>query len=352
MAVEERASLSPDALTGLEANLRFGAKRPWKRGYSGSLSDLANWMFVRPNAVGTDNRCVEDLRHGRRRNSIVNQLLNLGCLSAGDASCRISVTTRTSPITSISPRIRPCSARSSMAAGVSELVARDGAERIQVAQYIFAYRHQRASFGLDAIRSVKMPDYRWGIFFPRKWRQKINFGEDRGKPLWQDVPGEHRANLRRIIVTQGDTEPASVEQQRRLGLTAPSLYDLRNLFQVNVEEGRHLWAMVYLLHRYLAGTAVRKPRHSPAPFRPGGQSTHPGAFNQATPDWLSFFMFTYFTDRDGKFQLFALAESGFEPLARTTSFMLTEGAHHMYVGETGIARIIQRTCPVMRQQNV
>ena len=56
--------------------------------------------------------------------------------------------------------------------------------------------------------------------------------------------------MRRLIVTQGDTEPASVEQQRLLGLTAPSLYDLRGLFQVNVEEGRHLWAMVYLLHAY------------------------------------------------------------------------------------------------------
>ena len=53
-----------------------------------------------------------------------------------------------------------------------------------------------------------------------------------------------------LLVIQADTEPASVEQQRRLGATAPSLYDLRNLFQVNVEEGRHLWAMVYLLHKY------------------------------------------------------------------------------------------------------
>ena len=69
-------------------------------------------------------------------------------------------------------------------------------------------------------------------------------------PAWQEVPGEYRADLRRLVVVQGDTEPASVEQQRALCLTAPSLYDLRNLFQVNVEEGRHLWAMVYLLHRY------------------------------------------------------------------------------------------------------
>ena len=98
---------------------------------------------------------------------------------------------------------------------------------------------------------VKMPEYRWGIFLtPAQQDRTIQFGEHKGQPAWQEVPGEHRANLRRIIVTQGDTEPASVEQQRHLGLTAPSSYDLRNLFQVNVEDGRHLWAMVYLLQRY------------------------------------------------------------------------------------------------------
>ncbi len=78
---------------------------------------------------------------------------------------------------------------------------------------------------------VKMPEYRWGIFLtPQDGQRKIHFGEHMGSDVWQDAPGEHRANLRRIIVTQGDTEPASVEQQRHLGLTAPSLYDLRNLF--------------------------------------------------------------------------------------------------------------------------
>src|SRR5678815_2373442 len=93
---------------------------------------------------------------------------------------------------------------------------------------------------------VKMPDYRWGIFLAEPVAdRKIGFGDVMGQPAWMDVPGEHRNTLRRLIVTQGDTEPASVEQQRRLGHTCPSLYDLRNLFQVNVEEGRHLWAMVY-----------------------------------------------------------------------------------------------------------
>jgi benzoyl-CoA 2,3-dioxygenase component B len=196
---------------------------------------------------------------------------------------------------------------------------------------------------------VKMPDYRWGIFLaPRDGDKTIQFGEHKGEGVWQDVPGEHRANLRRIIVTQGDTEPASVEQQRHLGLTAPSMYDLRNLFQVNVEEGRHLWAMVYLLHRYF-GRDGREEAEALLDRR-SGDADNPrilGAFNEQTPDWLAFFMFTYFTDRDGKFQLASLSESGFDPLARTTKFMLTEEAHHMFVGESGVSRVVQRTCDAM-----
>ena len=198
---------------------------------------------------------------------------------------------------------------------------------------------------------VKMPEYRWGIFLnPADANRTIGFGDHKGQAVWQEVPGEYRANLRLIVVTQGDTEPASVEQQRHLGLTAPSLYDLRNLFQVNVEEGRHLWAMVYLLHRYF-GRDGREEADALLQRR-SGDGDNPrilGAFNEKTPDWLSFFMFTYFTDRDGKFQLSALAESAFDPLARTTRFMLTEEAHHMFVGESGVARIIQRTCEVMVQ---
>ena len=197
---------------------------------------------------------------------------------------------------------------------------------------------------------VRMPDYRWGIFLaPSEGDRKIHFGERKGEPVWQEVPGEYRSTLRRIIVTQGDTEPASVEQQRHLGLTAPSLYDLRNLFQVNVEEGRHLWAMTYLLHAHF-GRDGREEGEALLERR-SGDADNPRiltAFNEKTPDWLSFFMFTFFTDRDGKFQLAALAESAFDPLARTCRFMLTEEAQHMFVGESGVARIIQRTCEVMR----
>jgi benzoyl-CoA 2,3-epoxidase subunit B len=198
---------------------------------------------------------------------------------------------------------------------------------------------------------VKMPEYRWGIFLadPVKDR-KIGFGDNLGKDAWQSVPGEHRTTLRRLIVTQGDTEPASVEQQRLLGRTCPSVYDLRNLFQVNVEEGRHLWAMVYLLQSYF-GRDGREEAEALLERRSGNEDKPRilGAFNEPCRHWLSFFMFTYFTDRDGKYQLLALAESGFDPLSRTTRFMLTEEAHHMFVGETGVGRIIQRTVELMKQ---
>ena len=198
---------------------------------------------------------------------------------------------------------------------------------------------------------VKMPDYRWGIFLAQKdENRKVNFGEHKGEAAWQDVPGEHRANLRRMIVTQGDTEPASVEQQRHLGLTAPSNYDLRNLFQINVEEGRHLWAMVYLLHKHF-GRDGREEAEALLQRNSGSQDNPRilEAFNEETPDWLAFYMFTYFTDRDGKFQLNALSESGFDPLSRTCRFMLTEEAHHMFVGESGISRVLARSAAVMKQ---
>jgi benzoyl-CoA 2,3-dioxygenase component B len=198
---------------------------------------------------------------------------------------------------------------------------------------------------------VPMKDYRWGIFLAERNRdRRIAFGGHKGEPVWQKVPGEYRAELQRLIVIQGDTEPASVEQQRNLGAVAPSLYDLRNLFQVNVEEGRHLWAMVYLLHAYFG----REGREEAEELlhRNSGSEDSPrilGAFNEETPDWLSFYMFTYFTDRDGKYQLGTLKESAFDPLSRTCEFMLKEEAHHMMVGTTGIDRVVERTVQVMRE---
>lgn len=200
---------------------------------------------------------------------------------------------------------------------------------------------------------VKMPEYRWGIFLDDPEKDRVIPGGDHaGEPVWQEVPGEYRNTLRRIIVTQADTEPASVEQQRWLGQTAPSLYDMRSLFQVNVEEGRHLWAMVYLLHAYFGKDG--RDEADALLERRAGDADKPrilDAFNQPCPDWLTFFCFTTFTDRDGKYQLGALAESAFDPLARTCRFMLTEEAHHLAVGEGGVERVLRRAAQLEKQTN-
>jgi benzoyl-CoA 2,3-dioxygenase component B len=108
--------------------------------------------------------------------------------------------------------------------------------------------------------------------------------------------------------------------------------------------------MVYLLHAYFG----REGREEAEQLlkRNSGDIDSPrilGAFNEETTDWLQFFMFTYFTDRDGKYQLGTLKESAFDPLARTCEFMLKEEAHHMFVGTTGVQRIVERTAQVMKE---
>src|SRR5437764_12987833 len=107
--------------------------------------------------------------------------------------------------------------------------------------------------------------------------------------------------------------------------------------------------MVYLLHAYFGRDGREEAeelltRHS-------GDRDKPrilGTFNEPITDWLSFFMFTYFTDRDGRFQLKSLAESAFDPLSRSCRFMLAEEAFHMFVGTSGITRAIRRTLEVMK----
>jgi benzoyl-CoA 2,3-dioxygenase component B len=111
--------------------------------------------------------------------------------------------------------------------------------------------------------------------------------------------------------------------------------------------------MVYLLQKYFGRDGREEAEE--LLHRRSGDADSPrmlGAFNEATPDWVSFFMFTFFTDRDGKMQLEALAQSGFDPLSRTCRFMLTEEAHHMFVGETGVQRIIERTCTAMKAAGI
>ena len=200
---------------------------------------------------------------------------------------------------------------------------------------------------------VPYSQYRWGVFQARaKPGRTALFGDVAGHPVWQTVPPPHRAYIRKLLVTQGDTEPGSVEQSRRLALTAPSLYDLRNLLQFSVEEGRHLWAMAHLLFEHFGDEG--RDEASALLARRSGSADNPrilDAFNHPLLDWLSYFLWCFLADRDGKYQLHSVSESAFDPLARTAQFMLTEEAHHMFIGEDGLRRVLQRTLELMKQHD-
>ena len=216
----------------------------------------------------------------------------------------------------------------------------------------------RTPVGVDAggwARYGFMPlsQYRWGVFqAPATPGRVALFGAVAGQPVWQTLPQEHRNYVRKLLVTQGDTEPGSVEQSRRLALTAPSLYDLRNLLQFSVEEGRHLWAMVHLLFEHFGADGRDDAEGLLA--RRSGSADNPRileAFNNPLQDWLSYFMWCFLADRDGKYQLLSVSESAFDPLARSTRFMLNEEAHHMFIGHDGLRRVIQRTIDLMRERD-
>ena len=86
-----------------------------------------------------------------------------------------------------------------------------GPEGFRPRMFTCARRPRSMPPGWATFGKVMMPDYRWGIFW-RIGRRIVRLGSvtNSGKSAWQRVPGEHRSTLRRLIVTQGDTEPASV----------------------------------------------------------------------------------------------------------------------------------------------
>ena len=348
LMLEERASFSPDALTAMEANLRFAGPETMETRIFGRLTAWQNWVFQRPER-GRRGGLAEALRQRRAAELRYGANVMIGPDgTAVDYDGLIPNNVGLNDDRACARRWRP---------GIPATSTGGSRWGRRVSRTAWCICAPPSASARKAGRSSATCGCR-NIAGACCWRptvegRKIPFGAHKGEPAWQEVPGEYRAMLRRLLVIQGDTEPASVEQQRHLGATAPSLYDLRNLFQVNVEEGRHLWAMVYLLQKYF-GRDGREEAEELLRRRSGDQDSPRmlGAFNEATPDWLSFFMFTFFTDRDGKMQLAALAQSGFDPLSRTCRFMLTEEAHHMFVGETGVQRIVQRTCEAMRDAGI
>ena len=93
---------------------------------------------------------------------------------------------------------------------------------------------------------------------------EITFGYYKGRNKWENVRQIPTQNMRdalmNLIVYQGDTEFASVEQQRYLFETAPSDYDRSSLTRVMIEEMRHGWQMCALLIDHFGTPAKWKRR--------------------------------------------------------------------------------------------
>ena len=172
----------------------------------------------------------------------------------------------------------------------------------------------------------------------------IEFGDYEGRPKWErslQVPHQSmRDALVSMITVQGDTEFASVEQQRHLLATAPTDYDRYAAARIMAEEQRHGWQMAYLLMTYFGQQGRREAQKLLERNAQDGDRLL-GAFNRPMPHWLDFFCYTMFVDRDGKFQLGMLSTSAFKPLAASMGPMLKEESFHLGTGSNGLRRIIK-----------
>jgi benzoyl-CoA 2,3-dioxygenase component B len=186
--------------------------------------------------------------------------------------------------------------------------------------------------------------YPFEAIYDEPLASEVEFGEFAGRRKWESVleipTQEMRDALLHLIVYQGDTEFASSEQQRHLINTAPSPHDLKCLLRVMREEMRHGWQMCHLLVNHF-GSSGKLEAVKLLERRAYRGERLLGAFNQPVRDWLDFFTYTAFIDRDGKFQLTMLHHSGFKPLAASMGPMLKEESFHLFTGQSGLQRVIK-----------
>jgi len=187
-------------------------------------------------------------------------------------------------------------------------------------------------------------EYLWETKMGELESDEIEFGHFAGQKKWEkvaDIPDQRiKDSLLHLIDYQGDTEFASVEQQRNLLARAPTHYDLEAILRVNREEMRHGWQMGYLLVTHFGDSG--KQRSERLLERRATEHTRLlGSFNEPVTHWLDFFTYTNFIDRDGKYQLNMLSRSAFAPLAQSMRPMLQEEAYHLLTGNTGLMRIVK-----------
>ncbi len=186
--------------------------------------------------------------------------------------------------------------------------------------------------------------FKFDTLFGQIETDEIQFGHYKGKKKWENlrqIPTQQmRDALLNMIVYQGDTEFASVEQQRALFETAPTDWDRRALTRVMIEEMRHGWQMCALLVEYFGYTGKVEAQKM-LERRAFENKRLLGAFNVDVDNWMDFYTYTDFVDRDGKFQLQMLKYSAFAPLGRSMSYMLREEAFHMGAGNDGLRRVVE-----------
>jgi len=203
------------------------------------------------------------------------------------------------------------------------------------------FRAWQKDIGLDA---SKFSDYKFEAKFGPVNSDVIEFGDYAGRPKWEtllQIPDQRvRDSLLHLITYQGDTEFASVEQQRDLLTTAPSEHDLESAVRIMREEMRHGVQMSYLLVKFF-GTSGKLEAQKLLERRAFNDNRLLGAFNQSVVNWLDFYCYTEFVDRDGKFQLVMLSHSGFKPLASSMKPMLQEEAYHLLTGHSGLTRVLK-----------
>jgi benzoyl-CoA 2,3-dioxygenase component B len=194
------------------------------------------------------------------------------------------------------------------------------------------------------VNPKEVSDFKFETLYGTIETTEIQFGHYKGQRKWESlrkIPTQNmRDALMNLIVYQGDTEFASVEQQRFLFNSAPSEYDRRALTRVMIEEMRHGWQMCALLIEHF-GHSGKVEAQKMLERRAFESKRLLGSFNENIDNWLDFFCYTDFVDRDGKFQLQMLKYSGFAPLGRSMSYMLREEAFHMGTGNSGLQRIAE-----------
>ena len=338
IALEERASMSPDALTGMEANLRFGGRRRWRRASSAACPPGRTGSSAGPNAVG-EKGALKVYGTGEKAALRLEPRLTRPTLCK-ETPMSTSTTARRSRTTSTSPTTARCSARSSTGSPTSSTGGTTmGPEGSHELRRLPAHRGQRRPAGLGALRlreDARLPLGHLPRTRPTPNR-KIHFGDHKGEPAWQDVPGEHRANLRRIIVTQGDTEPASVEQQRHLGLTAPVA--VRPAQPVPGQRrgrpppvGDGLPAAHALRPRRPRGG--RGAARAPLAATPTTRASSARSTRRRPTGWRSSCSRTSPTATASSSSSRARRDRASIRWRARRKFMLTEEAHHMFVGET------------------